>query len=280
MKRHLLLTTAAAAALAVALVVLPSVSAAEAPKMAGGYANAIAIPVDDPDVRTISGALIEPEGQGPFPAVVYMGACAGLDFGPDHAMQANLIERMRAKGFATLIVDPFTARGETDGICDAWTEQTYGRYGLRGAKDMWGAFSFLTARSDIDATHIFLEGVDYGGEAALVATATPVAAALKAKPAGVVAFDPFCGFSIFPIPTLAFVGETGGVYPTGLCHARIGRANLELVIYPNATHGFVLPGMNGTLRGARMIYDAKSAAEAQDRVDAFLAAGLKAPATQ
>src|SRR5271165_5778504 len=73
MERHLLLTTAAVGGLAAILVVLPSVSAAQAPKMAGGYANAIAIPVDDPEVKAIAGALIKPEGAGPFPVIVYMG---------------------------------------------------------------------------------------------------------------------------------------------------------------------------------------------------------------
>jgi dienelactone hydrolase len=247
--------------------------------MAGGYTNVIAIPIDDPDVKAITGALITPEGAGPFPAVIYMGGCAGLDFAPDRALQASLVERMRAKGFATLVVDPFTARGETSGICDAWSERTYMPLGLRGAKDMWGAFNLLKARPEIDARHIFIEGVDYGGEAALFATANPGVAAMEVKPAGVIAFDPYCGFSIFPVPTLAFVGEKGGVYATVLCQARLGRANLDLVLYPNATHGFAWPGMDGRLRSAHMVYDPKAAADAETRIDAFIAAHMKEAAT-
>ena len=51
------------------------------PPIGGGYAggpNVVAIPVDDPDVKAIAGALFKPAGAGPFPAVVYMSGAAGL----------------------------------------------------------------------------------------------------------------------------------------------------------------------------------------------------------
>ncbi|MGO9389969.1 hypothetical protein [Rhodoblastus sp.] len=70
MKYHLLLTTAAVVGLAAALVAIPSLSAAQAPPMGGGYTNVIPIPVDDPAVKSIAGALFKPEGAGPFPIVI------------------------------------------------------------------------------------------------------------------------------------------------------------------------------------------------------------------
>jgi hypothetical protein len=42
------------------------VSAAQTPPMAGGYTNTIPIPVDDPQVKAIAGALFKPQGAGPF----------------------------------------------------------------------------------------------------------------------------------------------------------------------------------------------------------------------
>ncbi len=172
---------------------------------------------------------------------------------------------MLSKVFATLIVDQLTPRGETQGICDAWSEQTYNRYGLRRAKDMWGAFNLLKAQPDIDAKHIFVEGFDYGGKSALFATANPGVGALEVKPTGVVAFDPYCGFGYFWVPTLFLVGEKGGVYNTALCHARSGKPNLDMVIYPNATHGFAWPRVDATVRGAHMVHDPKAAEDAQAR---------------
>ena len=55
MKRHLLITVAAVALAAGAMIALPSVSAAQAPPMGGGYTNVIPIPVDDPSVKPIAG---------------------------------------------------------------------------------------------------------------------------------------------------------------------------------------------------------------------------------
>jgi len=51
MKRNLFITVAAAAVAAGAMVALPSVSAAQAPPMGGGYTNVIPIPVNDPSVK-------------------------------------------------------------------------------------------------------------------------------------------------------------------------------------------------------------------------------------
>ena len=64
MKRHLLITVAAAAIGAAAMLALPSVSVAQAPPMGGGYTNVIPIPVNDPSVKAIAGALFKPAGAG------------------------------------------------------------------------------------------------------------------------------------------------------------------------------------------------------------------------
>ncbi len=55
-----------------ALLVSPLAAAQTTPPIGGGYTNAIPIPVDDPTIENISGALFKPPGAGPFPAVVYM----------------------------------------------------------------------------------------------------------------------------------------------------------------------------------------------------------------
>ena len=58
---------------------LPVIGASQTPPpIGGGYTNAIAIPVDDP-IKNIAGALFKPGGAGPFPAVVYMSGCGGLN---------------------------------------------------------------------------------------------------------------------------------------------------------------------------------------------------------
>jgi hypothetical protein len=39
--------------------------------MGGGYTNVIPIPIDEPGTKAITGALIKPEGAGPFPAIIH-----------------------------------------------------------------------------------------------------------------------------------------------------------------------------------------------------------------
>src|SRR5271166_3883223 len=125
MRRHLLITVGAVAITAGAMIALPSVSAALAPPMGGGYTNVIPIPVDDPSVKAIAGALFKPEGAGPFPAVVYMSGCAGLSIPPEVLQEKVVIDRLTSKGIATLIVDPFTPRGEMEGVCAKLGAETF-----------------------------------------------------------------------------------------------------------------------------------------------------------
>ena len=101
MKCHLLIAVAVVAIGVGAMIALPSVSAAQAPAMGGGYSNVIPIPVDDPSVKAIAGALFKPAGAGPFPAVVYMSGCAGLGVPPEVAQEKVVIDRLMAKGVAT-----------------------------------------------------------------------------------------------------------------------------------------------------------------------------------
>ena len=67
------------AATGLAVVVPPSVAAAQTALLMGGrYANVTPIPVDDRATKAIADALSKPEGAGPFPAVVYIFGCYGL----------------------------------------------------------------------------------------------------------------------------------------------------------------------------------------------------------
>jgi len=88
-----------------------------APPIGGGYKNVIPIPVDDTTTKTIAGALFKPSGAGPFPGVVFMTGCGGLNEGVETAMEKTVIDHLLAKGVATLLVDPFTPRNEPEGIC-------------------------------------------------------------------------------------------------------------------------------------------------------------------
>jgi hypothetical protein len=67
MKFYLMTAVAAVAFGAGAMVAPQSLQAAEAPPIGGGYTNVIPIPVNDPSVKEIAGALFQASGRGTVP---------------------------------------------------------------------------------------------------------------------------------------------------------------------------------------------------------------------
>ena len=257
MKRKFLRQVAAIALAVGAMPGLPLLAAGQTtPTMAGGYTNVIAIPVDTPRTKAISGALFKPEGVGPFPAVIVMPGCGGVDTPDALSGLKMLINHLQTKGVATLIVDPFTPRGELS--CSA---------GDFGIKDALGAVKVLMAMPDIDVKHIFLQGYSWGATAslALVNTANPDSG--DAKVAGVIAYYPNCGVVGEPsVPVLVLKGEKDNATT---CLALKDTPNFEVVVYPGAGHGFDAPS------GAYGDYDEKATRDAERRADAFMAAHMK-----
>jgi dienelactone hydrolase len=245
-----------------------SLVAAGAPPIGGGYTNAIAIPVNDPAVKEIAGALFKPEGRGPFPAVVYMGGCNGLNFPPEIQQQKRVIDNMLSKGIATLIVDPFTARGEKDGACDKLDVRGF----TRGGNDAVAAIKALKAMSDIDAKKIFLQGYSYGAIASLYATDTNTPGEHDTEIAGLIAYYPYCYENVSPsVPTLVLIGEKDDWTPAVACQAVKGKTNFDLIVYPGATHGFTEPFEKPfDVDGHHLAHDEAATADAQERVSAFI----------
>jgi dienelactone hydrolase len=171
MKYRLLTTAAAVAVAAGVMVALPSPAVAQALPIAGGYSgqpNVIAIPVKDPEIKAITGAVFKPAGVGPFPAIVYVSGCGGLTVPADEALQKQVIGHNTAKGMATLIVDPFSPRDEWAGVCEKINDKTFTQMAERGGEDVWAAVRALMAMPDIDADRIFLQGYSFGGDLGIV----------------------------------------------------------------------------------------------------------------
>jgi dienelactone hydrolase len=255
---------AQAAAAGLAAVVLPSLAAGQAPPpMGGGYTNVIPIPVDNPTTKAISGALFKPEGVGPFPAVIYMPGCNGVDTPVARDWQKTFINHLQSKGVATLIVDPFTPRGQSR--CSGADF---------GSKDALAALKVLTVMPDIDVKHIFLLGNSWGATASLALVNTANPDGRDAKVAGVIAYYPSCRVVGDPsVPVLVLIGEKDDWTPAATCLALKDTPNFEVVVYPGATHGFNAPNI-GDWGGHHMVYDEKATQDAERRADAFMAAHM------
>lgn len=272
--KHKLMISVAAVVFAGGAIIFPEISAAQA--MGGGYKGVIAIPVDDPNVKAIAGALFKPEGAGPFPAVVYMSGCAGMSAPPEVPQEKVVVDSLLSKGIATLIVDPFTSRGETEGVCPKLNKDTFVQYATRGGNDAVAAVKAVKALPSIDPSKVFLQGYSFGAISSLYATDTKTPGAHDTKIAGLIAYYPYCYDNVDPsVPTLVMIGEKDDWTPAANCQAVKGKANFEVVVYPGATHAFTMQMENVEYLGHHMTYDEKATKDAQGRADAFIATHMK-----
>jgi dienelactone hydrolase len=276
--RSIFLASVAAVAVGATLGVSILAAAETALPIGGGYTNAIPIPVEDPTTKAIAGALFKPTGAGPFPAVILIGGCNAVW---PMGLAKGTIDRLLAKGVATLVVDAFTPRNEKDGVCATMAnlnDNSDGqhKYVARGGADALAALNVLQAMPDIDKDHILFVGHSYGAIASLSAT-DKQNPANHAKVAGVVAYYPFCYENDEPsVPVLVLIGEKDDWTPAAKCQPFVGKTNFEVVAYPGAFHAFDIPFEKPVdMLGHHLAYDETAAKDAEKRADAFIDAHIK-----
>jgi len=236
-------------------------------------------------------ALLKPPGDGPFPALVLLHQCAGLN--PAVLAWANRAVR---RNYAVLLVDAFGARGVTT-VC-------YGPKSgvnlMRGAKDAVQAAQHLRKQPFVDPRRVALVGFSWGGMVGLLASSRHYLHALQAGAgfAAAVSFYPGC-FRIKPPngrdyelvrgdlaqPLLLLMGEADTETPAAECVEKLtpiqaAGAPVEWQIYPGATHCWdcaQLDGLRKTdVRGHDVSYRYQPAvvAESERRLFDFLAQHL------
>lgn len=259
----------------------PSVSTGQTqPPMGNGQTDVVPIPVNDPAIKAIDGAMFKPAGAGPFPAVIYLGGCAAVNSPPNRAQQKTMVDHLLSKGMATLIVDPFTPRNEPSGICANLGDldgATATQYFTRGGNDVLAALRVLKVMPDIDTKHIFLMGYSYGAGALFFATDRKNSASHDGGIAGIVAYYPFCYEGVDPsVPVLVMIGENDDWTPAAKCRAVTGKTDFEVIVYPGDTHAFTMPFQKPVdVLGHHLVYDEKATQDAQQHTDAFIAANMK-----
>jgi dienelactone hydrolase len=71
------------------------------------------------------------------------------------------------------------------------------------------------------------------------------------------------------------IGDKDEVATANDCPRANWQDELEVVVYPGAAHAFAVPGLNSDFLGAPLVYDEKSAQDAQAQADVFIAAHMK-----
>jgi dienelactone hydrolase len=191
----------------------------------------------DGRVTQVGAEFAVPAGPGPFPAVVLLHGCAGVD----HTRESGWAGWLVQNGFAVMAVDSFTLRGisQTCGGVD------HERGNWRGRRDhARAALAWLRADPRIDGRRVALMGQSEGGAVTLMSQERPF---FVLDFAAFVAVYPYCSGPPMAVPyerpTLIAIGDADDWTPPESCKVLQAQAAfegrpVELLLYPGAHHGF------------------------------------------
>jgi len=206
-------------------------------------ANAIEFEGDlpyTPNPLTLKGYLRRPDGAGRHPAIVLLYGCGGRA----EPLDQNWGQRLASWSYVTLTI------GRTGEICG-------NNFPPVQDLDAYRALNFLVRQPFVDAKRVVIMGFSQGGTLALLSVERgAIEQMYENKFRAAVAFFPVCAGlkGISSAPGLILIGERDTFTPG--CRDMVdGRGGdfgtsrttgegspIRLVVYPNAHHGFTVPG--------------------------------------
>ncbi|MBV8793034.1 MAG: dienelactone hydrolase family protein [Pseudolabrys sp.] len=196
----------------------------------------------------LKATLYRPSGPGPFPAVVALHACDGLNWtdGTIELRYAEWGERLAAAGYAVLFPDSFGSRG-LKSQCSV-RERLVRASRLRTA-DAAAARQWLQGQTWVVADRVSLLGWSHGASTALWTIRRTGSHRDKTPDfRSAIAFYPNCQRSGLlawsaRVPTLILIGSQDDWTPASQCEQMVAGAKgrsaaATLVVYPNALHDF------------------------------------------
>jgi len=220
----------------------------------------------------LDGLLFRPTGSGPFPAVVLLHGCGGVQ------KRAFIwARRLAAWGYVVLLPDSLSPRGVTTNC-----KRPRSINQLTRALDALGAGVYIAGLSYVDPRRIGVIGFSQGGSTALRAVNPPLTTAFLKDTraplfAAAIAFYPYCRAAReVNTPLLILIGEADDWTPAQRCrdhtpYAGDSGVEVDLVVYPGAHHGFDRPGLDKKAYGHVIRFDPVASADAVHRVEQFFA---------
>jgi dienelactone hydrolase len=228
----------------------------------------------------LTGRLMKPGSEGPFPAVVLLHGCGGMVSESAQKMYNTWASRLASWGYVTLQVDSLSPRNKTN-ICGE-------SHGVTPRERMYDAFagkSYLESLSYVDDKQIAVMGWSHGGWSTFYAVDKQIweiwgkiiSDPFKAS----IAFYPWCRISITQLssPLLILIGEEDDWTPADRCK------NIQLVlktphkvtlkVYPKAHHAFDREGADKIKKGHLLRYNPDATEDAIIQVKNFLATHLQ-----
>lgn len=215
--------------------------------------------------QRIAGVLRKPHGDGPFPAVVLMHGCGGVQVGNE-----QWATDLTKWGYVTLLVDSFGPRGLSE-ICT-----NLGRLGVTDrTSDAYGALEYLRTMAFVDKERVALMGWSHGGMVVLSSMWAHRRPRTDGFRAGV-ALYPYCEhYSSIYAPVLVLIGDADDWTPAVRCDVFKNNSMVEVKVYRGAPHSFDNPGIPRTYLGHVLGYDRAATADARERVQEFLGRHLR-----
>ena len=223
----------------------------------------------------LRGRLTKPKGKGPFPAIVLLHGCSGINKRRD----TPWTERLANWGYVVLQVDSFGPRGLSS-ICQ--DKYLVSSMIPKCVQDAYDGKSYLNGLPFVDRKRIAVMGWSHGGT-----TTLSVVDKKRDDPfRSAIAFYPYCnkvsigsGLSNFNAPLLILIGEKDDWTPAYLCSMRMrsGQTGPEVIlkIYPDSYHCFDCEGNDTYTAGHRLLYNPAATADTIIQVKEFLAKYLK-----
>ncbi|MCD4674742.1 MAG: dienelactone hydrolase family protein [Desulfobacula sp.] len=232
---------------------------------------------DRPDEKILlNGKLYKPEGDGPFPAVILLHRCAGIE-----SYDYSWASKIKSWGYVAFIVDSFGPR---------WISNACGSKKSIGYKeratDAYSAKLYLSGLSFVNSEKIAVIGWSMGGNGVLQAI-DPVMEELlppeyKSPFKAAISFYPYCFNRLdnLSAPLLILAGGKDDWTPVDACQIRMPKTKtkheVRLKIYQDAHHCFDCLGKNKINRkGYTVRYNSTATKDSIIQVEKFLAKYLK-----
>jgi dienelactone hydrolase len=197
---------------------------------------------------TLHASLYRPEGAGPFPAVIALHDCGGLNQRPNTEAQlySEWAKKLVGDGFVVLFPDSFGSRG-LGSQCREHHRTVHAS--RERVADVNAARHWLEQQNYVRHDRISLLGWSNGAVAALSTIRRTTAARTDtADFRSAVALYPSCRRLLETawsarVPTLILIGSADDWTPAAACQqmvagARGRSAHVQIVVYPRAHHEF------------------------------------------
>jgi dienelactone hydrolase len=245
--------------------------------------------------QEISGVLVRPAGPGPFPAVVQLHGCTGIE-----AESYRWARWFARHGYVALVVDSFGPR-RLKGNCR--TEQTEPPITAR-LDDAFGALRHLQSLPFVEPDRVGAIGWSQGGVYAMTVVNGPSLERAARRGVALPAVGFRAAIGVYPggcsslvkeraiRPLLVLIGGADDWTPAAPCEEMVTAmrsrgADVSIVVYPGAYHFFDVQGQPRTVlsnvendakpgrHGATVSYQAAAARDAHRQVAAFFVRYLK-----